>query len=294
MFDVLSRDHRAWATRTLSSWDHGWRAALLGRYRQHAEVEDVTIPPAGQQMICLLLQGEKLAEVFDGSSWRSARVTAGAISMTSPHRATRIRWRSLSDRPLDHLSLHLPSGTTARIVEELWDRDPDHVRFPDALAKPDPLLQQAMAGLLRAVDAGAPNLYAESAAEFITVHALINHGSMTSPRSYSREDDRIRRARKFLRDNLDFPISLAAVADEVRLSRYHFLRTFRQQTGETPHRYLTRVRMDRARDELERGSATIGEVAQRCGFTNASQFARAFRRENGHSPSAYRNLHRPT
>lgn len=294
VLDVLARPYSAWATLRFDSWSRGWRSVLLSRWHQHPDVDDVTIPAVAEQMICVLLGGHKRAEVADGASWqRSAAVTPGAISMTAPRRSTRIRWRSLTDDPLDHLSLHLPAGTTERIVEELWDRDPVHFPFPDILAQPDPQLRQTMMTLLAAASAGVPDLYAESAAEFITVHALTCHSSLSPLRAYSHEDARVLRAMAYMRENLHLPLTLASIADEVSLSRYHFLRVFSQQTGETPHRYLTRLRVERACDELRRTAKSMTQIASRCGFAGNSQLAKAFRREIGLSPSAYRALHRP-
>ena len=239
MFESLVIDRSAYSQRTFDSWTCSWRSLLLRRYTLHRAMEDVTIPPVAEQMISLLLGGEQTAEVETDGHWRSGRLGPGAISMTAPNRPTRIRWHALSPAPLDVLQLHLPAGTTARIVEELWDCDPAHMRFPDTLTTPDPVLRQTMLGLLRAAKAGAPDLYAESAAEFITVHTLLGHGNVSELRVYGGEDARIRRARTYLRENLARPLSLAGVAAEVGMSRYHFLRTFRQQTGQTPHRYLT-------------------------------------------------------
>lgn len=288
MFDVRTRDHSLWATKTMDSWDLGWRSLLVSRYTQHPDVEDVTVPAAGQQMICLLLSGRKTAAVADGANWRTARLDPGDISMTSPHRATRIRWRATTREPLDHLSVHLPTGTTARVAEEIWERDPARVPFPDALGKPDPLLRHTLVALLRAAAQGTPDLYAASAAEFLVVHLLTQHGRLPAVRGYPREDNRVRRARQFMRAHLHLPLTLATIAGEVGLSRYHFLRIFREQTGETPHRYLTRIRLDKAVQELERGSAPIAEIARRCGFPNPAHFSRAFTRERGYPPSAQR------
>jgi AraC family transcriptional regulator len=87
--------------------------------------------------------------VADGTSWRTAEVRTGAISLTAPGRPTRIRWRATSPAPLDHLSVHLPAGTTARVVEELWGGA--SVAFPDGLARQDPVLRHTLLGLLRAL-----------------------------------------------------------------------------------------------------------------------------------------------
>jgi AraC family transcriptional regulator len=134
-----------------------------------------------------------------------------------------------------------------------------------------------------------PDLYAESAAEFLTVHALVEHGSAPALPRYRPEGARVRRARAYLDERVHLPVSLADLAREVGFSRYHLLRVFRDETGETPHRYLTRRGMEHAREELRQGAASIAEIAAACGYRSTSQFSRAFHREVGVPPSAYRS-----
>ena len=294
MFQARARDDRDFQTLQADSWERGWRSLLLRRFVQHPVVDERVIPPVAEQLICLPLRGTKRVEVADGAlgemaRWRVADVRPGAISMTAPGRSTRIRWRSTSPAPLEILSVHLPAGTTARVADELWDGAP--VGFPDALARPDPVLRHTLLGLLGALQHGAPDLYAESAAEFLTVHALVGHGSAATPAARRREGSRVRRARAYLDERLHLPVSLADVAREVGFSRYHLLRVFREETGETPHRYLTRRRMEHACAELRRG-ASVTVIALASGYRSTSQFSRAFHREVGVSPSTYRSAHR--
>lgn len=292
MFQSLDLDQRAYADRTFCSWKRGWRSLLLRRFTNHADVEDVTVPPVAEQTIVLSLRGTAMAESNAGGRWRPAQLGPGNLSMTAPNWSSRLRWRALSPEPLESLHLYLPAETTTRLIEDLWDCDPNRIRLPDKLAASDPVLEQTMLGLLRAAEEDTPDLYAETAVEFITVHTLVRHCAMPSPRSFGGDDARVRRARAFLRENLHRSLSLAEIAAEAGMSRYHFLRVFQSQTGETPHRYLTRIRIEHGRDALKHGSATVSEIAGQCGFASPAHFATAFRRETGVTPSAYRALHR--
>lgn len=292
MFQSLDIDQRAHADLMFCSWKRGWRSLLLRHLTGHAEVEEAVIPPVAEQTIVLVTQGAAEMESGADDRWRSARYAPGTIAMTAPDRPTRLRWRTVSPDPHASLHLYLPAGTTSRLVEELWDRDPERVNLPDALATTDPVLEQIMLDLYRAAEAGIPDLYAETAVEFVTVHTLVRHGSLPPAPAFDDHDNRIRRARIFLRENLHLPLTLAEIAAEASMSRYHFVRVFRLQTGETPLRYLTRIRIERAQDELQRSSATISEIASRCGFASSAHFSTAFRRETGCTPSNYRRLHR--
>ncbi|MGI4861713.1 MAG: helix-turn-helix domain-containing protein [Janthinobacterium lividum] len=92
----------------------------------------------------------------------------------------------------------------------------------------------------------------------------------------------------YLRENLSEPVRLEALAQLCNLSRYHFLRKFKNTFGNSPHAYLTQLRMGRARDLLVQGKLKITSVALECGYSQHSQFSTAFKRHFGHSPSDVR------
>jgi len=144
-------------------------------------------------------------------------------------------------------------------------------------------------GLAAAALSGADELYAESAATFLAVHLMTRHGSASTPRPLRGADIRVRRATAFIRDNHDRSVTLAEIAAVAGLSTFHFLRVFKAATGRTPHRFLTDVRVDRARRLLERGDLSVTEIAHLCGFATPSRLATAFRQCHGVSPTAYRN-----
>ncbi len=83
-------------------------------------------------------------------------------------------------------------------------------------------------------------------------------------------------------------LSVDALAAHVGLSPRHFTRLFRAETGQSPARYVERVRVEAARTILERESVGLGQVAARVGFGNAETLRRAFHRRLGVSPAAYR------
>jgi AraC-like DNA-binding protein len=83
-------------------------------------------------------------------------------------------------------------------------------------------------------------------------------------------------------------LGLDRLAAHARLSPYHFLRTFEQATGVTPHQYVLRARLRGAAQRLADAPEKIVEVALDCGFADLSNFNRAFRAEFGISPRHYR------
>ena len=73
----------------------------------------------------------------------------------------------------------------------------------------------------------------------------------------------------------------------MHMSKYYFLRRFKELTGLTVHSYLNNKRLIRACEELKKG-IPVGEVWGVCGFMDYSSFLRNFRKEYGMSPTSYR------
>ena len=96
---------------------------------------------------------------------------------------------------------------------------------------------------------------------------------------------RLQIAREYLHGHVDRRISLEEVSREACVSRYHLHRAFRQVFRLTPHAYITRLRLERARSLLESGHA-VTDVAMDVGFMSLSAFTRLFRSHYGFPPSA--------
>lgn len=97
----------------------------------------------------------------------------------------------------------------------------------------------------------------------------------------------LRRVRAYIDNHLGDPISLAQLATEAGVSRFHFARQFRLSTGDSPMAYLRRVRIERSKSILQSRETTIAEVAARLGFSDQSHFTRIFGRLVGVSPGSF-------
>ena len=78
------------------------------------------------------------------------------------------------------------------------------------------------------------------------------------------------------------------LARSVNLSRAHFIRSFRETFGETPHRYLQRRRLERAMALLRETDRPVTDICLDVGFTSLGTFSRTFREVLGESPREYR------
>ena len=97
----------------------------------------------------------------------------------------------------------------------------------------------------------------------------------------------IRRVRDHLDRHYAEPIVLATLTDMSGMSRFHLIRTFRAAYGETPIRYLSRRRIERAQDLLRYANLTVTEVCVAVGFSSLGSFSSRFTALVGESPTAY-------
>ncbi|HEX2607483.1 MAG TPA: AraC family transcriptional regulator [Flavisolibacter sp.] len=97
----------------------------------------------------------------------------------------------------------------------------------------------------------------------------------------------VRQAKAFIDTHYADPIRLNDLAAQAHYSTYHFLRLFKFLYGTTPHQYLTRVRLKKAKDLLAEGFTTT-QVCQAVGFESSSGFKALFRKDTGRTPQAYR------
>jgi AraC family transcriptional regulator len=104
----------------------------------------------------------------------------------------------------------------------------------------------------------------------------------------SRDERRIVEVLRRIEVEADQALSLADLAREAAMSRYHFLRTFRQVVGLTPHQFILRTRLHRAAVALRRSGRPVLDIALDAGFGDLSTFNRRFHATMGVTPSAYR------
>jgi AraC family transcriptional regulator len=270
--------------RLCSRQDNGW-SALVVLLLDNAETGELDVPPSADQAITLVTAGCTTIESRDGGRWQRATYGPGRMGLTAPGHPTHLRWRGAERHLTTHV--YVPGSLVDQVALDLWGKDTARLGRPDALAVDDPVLAGVVRGVGEAALAGADELYAESAAAFLAVHLLTRHAAVP-PRLPNPAERRTRRAVRFIRENHHLPLTLAEMAAAAGLSPYHFLRVFKVATGQTPGRYLTGVRVDRARRQLERGDLSVTEIAQSCGFASPSRFAAAFREHTGRTPSQYR------
>jgi AraC family transcriptional regulator len=112
--------------------------------------------------------------------------------------------------------------------------------------------------------------------------------ALTAPSSHPLDQIRIHRVLDFISTNIDNDITLDDLAQTAGLSRFHFVRKFNLAMGIPPHRYLSRLRLEKAMLELAAGKLPIAVIALNAHFSSQASFTRAFHGATGMTPKEYR------
>lgn len=158
----------------------------------------------------------------------------------------------------------------------------------------DPIAARVMEMLGREASVADPSsrLFVEQATDLLCTQLLRSHSSFaalpSSPPRGGLAGWQVRKVTDYMREHLGSSIGLDELAGTIGLSRFHFCTAFRQATGSTPHQWLVRLRMERARQLLADAGFPITDVALAVGYETPSSFAASFRKATGTTPTAYR------
>ena len=98
---------------------------------------------------------------------------------------------------------------------------------------------------------------------------------------------RLRRVLDYIAANIDDDVTLASLARIAGYSLFHFARKFTLAIGVPPHRYISGMRLERAKAELAAGKLPLVEIALNAHFSSQASFTRAFHRATGITPKEY-------
>lgn len=109
--------------------------------------------------------------------------------------------------------------------------------------------------------------------------------SLYSKKKYS---DAVRACIGYMEESYKDSITLERLGELSGYSHIHTMRMFRRETGQTPHEWLTEIRINRAKELLSTSTKTLEEIADECGFRSDSHFKILFKKTTGFTPGMYR------
>lgn len=99
---------------------------------------------------------------------------------------------------------------------------------------------------------------------------------------------KIRKALRFIDDNLDSDLDLQTLSQHLSMSPFYFHKVFTAEMGITPNKHITKLRIEKAKRLLASSDYSISEIALQCGFKSTSYFGHVFKKNTGTSPSMFR------
>ncbi|MEV0341834.1 AraC family transcriptional regulator [Nocardia sp. NPDC050713] len=256
------------------------------RYGEH----DVVLPPVRDYLVVAYQQGTaNMRRRFDGR-WSHETLGRGDVTLLTRAAESRWTWRE----EIDVVHVHLTQDLMRSVCRQMYEREIEEVSLRDELRADDPVVFRAammLAAETAHAEAGS-ELVVESLGCQLAVHLLRRHTELKFREVYPQhgmQDRLLWLVSEYVDAHLRESISLQDLAGVVNLSRYHFARRFREATGQTPHEFVTRRRVERAQRLLARSRwMTLSEIAGACGFSDQSHMTRVFRKRLAVTPGQFR------
>lgn len=261
----------------LGSSQDGWK---LSRWRHF--VGSYALPALPSPTFVVHIAGKPQVKTWDRDGWSETSSMPGDATILPP--GTPSRW--LVDGELDVVTLsfapHLIEGASR---PDRFNR----LRFAFA----DPLgtaLTRQVLSELYAPATDERDSYVGALVSALTAHILrgaSGQGRADIPNTFSSAH-RLHGVMSMIRDHPEEEHALEQLSATAGLTPSHFCRVFRKATGSTPHQFVMKTRLDRARHLLMQSDLSLAQIAESLGFKNQSHFTRAFRQHFEETPSDFR------
>jgi AraC family transcriptional regulator len=168
----------------------------------------------------------------------------------------------------------------------------ERIAFVSRHSVVDPVIADFATTFRAELTADTPNgvMYAETLTVALVLHLLANYGvakpKVPSPRG-KLTAFQLRAVLECIESQLADDVSLLTLAHRAHISPFHFARLFRATVGMPPHRFVLRLRLEKASRLIKAGKMTLAQVAAECGFHDQPHFTRAFQRRFRMTPAMY-------
>ncbi|VVD62360.1 HTH-type transcriptional regulator ChbR [Pandoraea eparura] len=274
---------------TLNSATAGWEHVALKGYRYGSL--DVAIPSMRDYMIVSYKGSDAMMSRRAGGPWRSEQVGRGVCSLLTRGESSQWKW----DRPIDVTHIYVAQTELCRVAEDVFEHSISDVGMEDCVRVEDSILPSLASAFEEELTSGGlgGNLYRSALVNQLCIHLLRRYAKARVrevPLAVRMADWQRRRLVQFIEDNLDRNFKLEEMAGEVGVSVSGLIRKFRAEFGCSPHAYVLRQRLERARQLLSRPVATpLKCIATDCGFSDQSHLVRHFKRAFEQTPADYRS-----
>jgi AraC family transcriptional regulator len=253
---------------------------------KHGALHDV-VEPMTDHVIMTYPTGVQRLERRTGKSVAIGTARSGVVTIIPA--GSSARWDIPG--PVNVVQLYLPHGTLERVAIEASASTPGDLL--ERTGHPDAVTSRLLLSAADALEGNAAldALFRQQLADLLATRLLAAHvGSSTSfqPTLGGLSPMILRRAIERLHSDSDADVSLAALASDAGLSRFHFCRAFKESTGLSPHAWLRQHRLEQAMNMLRDTDESVVSIAAALGYSSQTAFAAAFRKLTSETPSEWR------
>lgn len=270
----------------LSSLNANWQGIYLAHdYLLAGESPEVSAKQHGVAIFTHTDAAIQVERVLDGQ-FRQEQVAPGNILVTPADITHWARWYGAGGVILLGFDASVLAQASYDVI------DPDRAELLPHFTTPDPLIQQMGLALKTVLEqsASGSRLYAETMMNALIMH-LLQHYSARSPQWRDNSDglsrSQWRQVKDYIQAHLDRDLGLEELAAVTQISSHYFCQLFKQTTGMTPHQYVIRCRIQRAKMLLRHTNQSIASIAKQVGFADQSHLTRHFKRCVGVTPKVF-------
>lgn len=257
-------------------------------------LEQLCLPPlelpenvTSDHLVTLKLSAPSVVEWKRGGRYESRCLTPGDVCLTPSWQPRQMRWQGSNEI----LALTL---APARVAQVAWETvRPERIELIETHGGPDLQIQSIGLALKAELEGGclSGRLFVDALTTALAAHLLSRYNAFpqrVEAFAGGLPPARLRRAIEYIQDNLTRDLPLNEIAAELEMSASRFKLLFKQSTGQAPHQYVLRQRIERARRLLQHSELTPAQIAVQVGFYDQSHLTFHFKRLVGVTPGAFR------
>jgi len=257
----------------IAHWKHGALHAVVEPMKDHV----IMSYPTGVQRL----------ERRSGKSVAIGTARSGVVTIIPA--GSSARWDIPG--PVNVVQLYLPHKTLERVTIEAGTSARGDLL--ERTGHPDPVTSRLLLSAADVIESNATldALFRQQMVDLLATRLLVAHvGASTTfqPTLGGLSPTALRHAIERLRSDSETDVSLAALASDAGLSRFHFCRAFKESTGLSPHAWLRQHRLEHAMNMLRDTDEAVVSIAAALGYASQTAFAAAFRKLTGETPSDWR------
>jgi AraC family transcriptional regulator len=275
----------------VSSHDRGW-SSLFVSVQEEAPFEG-SFAPRDDYLLILHRTGGAFGDLAQAG--RRIATPSGSMFLLPPGQPLHVR---LLD-PLDSVHLYVRRDTVDAFVRDVLPEASEPLRALRPTMIEDRILRRMIESLAVLVEERehVENLFIDYFAKTVAAQLVLRHVDtqtlqVSHPEAARHVSPGLGAALRFMQEHLSGKIETADIAQAAGLSASMLAGLFTRELGQPPYRYLTGMRVERARELLEKTNLSLAEVAFACGFTHQEHLIRWFKRFNTMTPAAYRRFAR--